>query len=169
MRGILLALAFLLAELVAHTVITSLPAPFVYFPLMLTLGVVIMNRASVPEGVTWILLAGFVAGGAHGDVLTYAAAGLVGAIASLRIFATRSVYALLGLALTVGMAFLVTRSVLGLLVSFIHTDNTRIPVSINDGMWTMLLLLAGVYGAFVIIVMGKRWFKTTFIVRDPRL
>ncbi|MEK7459011.1 MAG: hypothetical protein AAB663_01250 [Patescibacteria group bacterium] len=168
MQGLWLALSFILASIIATTAIPSLPEPFVFLPIMLAGGIVVMNRIGVVQGTLWLVLSSVVlatAGTSSGRVVTTLIATAVGVVLAERVFAKRSVYALLGLGATTGAVYVV----LGLahrVVARMLDDVSAVGMNVREAWWTWLLLMFSVYAAFVVAVAVTQWLGKRFLVRE---
>lgn len=168
MEGAWLALTFVLTSLLATTAVPSLPLPFALFPLMLMSGILVMHRLGVVHGAVWLVLAGVVlelVGTAPGRVVAYGLAAIVGVVATERVFAKRSVYALLGLGFTTGAAFVLYAWAQQLIGSWLNRARTE-GMSFIEAIWTLALLTVGLYIGFTFAVVLRRWFEKTFVVRS---
>lgn len=163
-----LGLGFILASIFATTVVPSLPEPLVFFPLLLVIGIVVMNRVDVVQGAVWLVLSGAVlsaTGTMPGRFFATLLATAMSVVLAERVFAKRSVYALLGLGATTGAVYvlveLVRRS-----IARAFGDENAVGMDANEAWWTWLLLLCGVYASFVIVVALKQWLGKRFFVRE---
>lgn len=167
MEGIWLAVGFIITSLLATTAVPSLPVPFAYLPLMLGGGILVMNRVNVVHGALWLVLSGVVlqaAGTAPGRLVGYAIAALVGYVLAERVFAKRSVYALIGLGLTTGAAFVIFESGHHIVAAWLNRASD-VGMTLREAAWTLLLLVLALYVGFVLAVELRRWVEKTFIVR----
>ena len=167
MEGAWLAIGFILASLLAGTAVPSLPVPFAYLPLMLMCGILVMNRVNVVHGALWLVLSGVVLGAtgiAPGRLLAYIATAIAAFVLAERVFAKRSVYALIGLGASAGLVF-VCVELLHRLVSNLLNSKRVVGMSAGEALWTLMLLLIGLYVGFVVTVMVRRWIGRRFLVR----
>lgn len=168
MQGLWLALSFILASIIATTAMHSLPEPLVFLPLMLAGGIVVMNRIGVVQGALWLVLSSIVlasAGTLPGRLVTTLIATAMGVILAERVFAKRSVYALLGLGATTGAVYVV----LGLThraIARMFNDVSMVGMGVREAWWTWLLLMISVYAAFVVTVAITQWLGKRFLVRE---
>lgn len=167
MDGIWLAIGFILSSTLAVTVIPSLPVPFAYTPLLLAGGIVVMNRVRVSDGALWIVLSGIVLSMydvAHGRGFSTVCAAIAGMVLAERVFAKRSVYALLGLGATTGGVFVGCEWIRHGIAQWLNFSGAS-GMSFSEAWWTWFLLLAVVYCAFVGSVTIRRVLGTRFLVR----
>ncbi len=153
--------------MLAGTAIPSLPLPFAYIPLMLICGVLVMNRVHALHGALWLVLSGAMLesfGTAPGRLLAYVCSAVVGSLLAERVFATRSVYALIGLGACTGTVF-VAVAWLHRYVLYVFSGQHTVGMSTAEGGWTVLFLLAGLYLGFVAVVTFRRFVTRTFVVR----
>lgn len=164
MRGaILLALGFVVSYMLATTLVPSLPEPLAYAPLMLACGLLVMHRAGSVVGGAWMLLGGILIAG-PGTFWLAVVAAVVGGVLAERVFAARSVYALLGLGAATGGAIAVAK-IVAAVVALIA--GTQVPMGMVFGRacWEMLLLLIMLYGGFVLLHFARRTLSTLFVLR----
>lgn len=167
MEGVWLAISFVCTSLLAATAVPSLPVPLAFFPLMLGGGILVMNRVNVLHGALWLALSGIVLGvigTAPGRLSAYIVTAAVGLVLADRVFAKRSVYALLGLGVSMGTVFVLWEWLHRLLGRILGNEHA-VGMSAGEGWWTLLLLLGGLYAGFVIAVVLRRWVGKRFLVR----
>lgn len=167
MEGFLLAVGFICASLLAVTAVPSLPVPFAYLPLMLMCGILVMNRVSVIHGAIWLVLSGGVlglTGTAPERLLAYVATAAVGLMLADRVFAKRSVYALLGLGVTMGAVFVLWEW-LHHGISHLLNPERVVGMTAGEAWWTLLLLLSGLHVGFMVAVTLRHWVGKRFLVR----
>jgi hypothetical protein len=92
--SVFLAILFVLLLTVERTVIWVLPGWIASIPLMMTAGFLVMQRAGIPEGVAWFCMLALL----RGDIIAGTIA-FVGPFLILKVFSTRSLYALFGIGL----------------------------------------------------------------------
>lgn len=163
-----LTITFLFTTLTAMTVVPSLPIPFVYTPLMLMTGLLVMHRIGVSPGVAWIVLGALMLearGITPGWLFPMCMSALLAALLVERVFATRSVYALLGLGLVTGVAAVVLYSIAKLIGGIVSGTPVAFGALLREDVWTLLLLLAGLYIGFTTIVTVREWLQRLFVVR----
>ncbi len=99
-RALFLPLLFLFSTLVETSFLESLPRPFSLVPLLFVIGVVLLHRVGIAEGVTWFVLSGLgerIFGFQEPFFWHLIVVGIVGAFLTKQTFAHRSLYALLAL------------------------------------------------------------------------
>lgn len=121
---------FFLSVVAQTSLIQSGPVNFIFFPLHLIIGLLVFHRYSPPVGSLWFLLTIPLAiwGFQPGSAWSYLSIALVGLILVNRLFTTRSVYALLGLGLTMSLLYLVINLSLGAL----HLNLTQIIIFVFE-------------------------------------
>ncbi|MBI1908026.1 hypothetical protein HYS28_01235 [Candidatus Uhrbacteria bacterium] len=164
----LLTALFLVTAVVAFAGVPSLPYPLAVFPLMLVTGLLVMHRVGVGPGVAWLVIGALVLevrGITPGWCIPVIATAFLAALLVERVFATRSVYALLGLGLVSGLSAVSLFLALSLLRTAIQGAGPTFGRLLHEGAWTFILLLAGLYVGFVTIVTFRSWVQRTFVVR----
>lgn len=167
MEGFWLAMGFICASLLAATAVPSLPVPFAYLPLMLMCGILVMNRVNVIHGAIWLVLSGVVLGvlgTAPERLLAYIVTAAVGLVLADRVFAKRSVYALLGLGVSMGVVFVLWEWLHRVIARLLNPERV-VGMSGGEAWWTFVLLLGGLYVGFVVTVMFRHWVGKRFLVR----
>ncbi|HCC83777.1 TPA: hypothetical protein DEP96_02925 [Candidatus Uhrbacteria bacterium] len=166
-EAIYLALGFASTMFVALGVIPSLPFPLMYTPLVLITGLLVLQREGVGPGIAWLLLGSLLLSIDHVAprmLIPSIIATLVAAIFANRVFATRSVYALMGLGLITGLTFSLV-VLLGALFSVIFLA-TPLPTTLLLSLLAFFLLLQlGLYLGFLAVTSLRSWTLRTFVVR----
>lgn len=166
-EAIYLALTFAFTMFVAQGVVPSLPFPLLYTPLVMITGLLVLQRQGVVVGVAWLVLGSLllaVDNVAPQILLPSLIATAVAAIFATRVFATRSVYALMGLGLVTGLAFCLS-ALGGSLLKILFSPNF-LPASLLPNLLaTFILLQVGLYLGFVVSTSLRSWTLRTFVVR----
>lgn len=116
-------------------------------PLSIIIGFLVMQRVGIVEGVAWFLALAVL----RGDIISGTIA-IIGPILTLRVFSTRSLYALFGIGLVSHATGIFILAILHTLVTTIFTVSWT--VSYTTVWLQEILLIPGLYlGTFVI-----RWF-----------
>ena len=139
-ESIYLALAFLATLFLALCFVPSLPYPLAYTPLIFITGLLVMHRTGVAPGLAWLFLGSLLLATDHVAIASFwpqffalLAAGLLAS----RVFASRSVYALMGLGLITG-AVLLLFTLLQALATLIFSGGTA-SVSLSGAqLWSFL-------------------------------
>lgn len=166
--AVFLSLGFFFTSLIAVTVVPSLPAPLAYTPLVMITGLLTMHRVGVGPGVAWLALGGLFlsfTGIAPGAFVPHVVSALVAVLLVERVFATRSVYALLGLGLVTGLCTLVVDLIVQGIGSIFDDAPRSFTGLLSHNLWTLLLLILGLYAGFVIVVAFRTWTRRTFVIR----
>ncbi len=113
--SLILASLFFLSTVLQSSLIHSWPPAWNFFPLHLIIGLIIMHRHNISTGALWFLLTIIPAlWGFHpGSAWSYLAVALVSFLLISRLFTNRSVYALLGLGITISALYLAMNLALG--------------------------------------------------------
>ncbi len=168
-EAIYLAFGFAITMLLALCIVPSLPYPLMYTPLVMIAGLLVLQREGVGPGVAWLLLGSILMTVDHVAPYTLwptIISTLVAVIFATRVFATRSVYALMGLGLITGLTYILT-VLLGALIAVIFSS-TLLPngqLSWSSLVAFFLLLQLGLYLGFMAIVSLRSWTLRTFVVR----
>lgn len=168
MQALLLSCSFFTTILLAVTFVPSLPYPFAYTPLVMITGLLTMHRVGVGPGVVWLVLGAITMQLQHTGNGWSAAIIVSSAVAVLlveRVFATRSVYALLGIGFVTGIVATIVHIVLGITSSLVGGTAFSFKALVLQNTWTLLLLLIGLYGGFVVIGTLRAWTRHLFVVR----
>lgn len=159
----------LLTVVLQATLIASWPDPLKFFPLTLIAGVIILHERSVLFGTVWISLsAAYLEWHGLGD--GYFIAGLVASLTGaglvLLVFSKRSVWALLGVAVSCATAFVLAR-VMWLTTLAAITERPAASASelASFSVWTIFLTGFGVFIFGVYIRRFLRWSKAKFMSR----
>lgn len=166
MEGIWLAIGFICTSIFSATALPSFPVPLAYTPLLLIVGVMVLHRIGIVQGMIWLVLSGTLL--LYGDgmpmrTLAYIASAVIGAFFAGRTFAKRSVYALLGLGLIVGLVFIATLWFVNATTLFFGQQSI-VQLSGYEARWTIFLLEAGLYVGFLLSVSLRTWFERVFYV-----
>ncbi len=166
-EAIYLAIGFALTMLMAIGIVPSLPFPLTYTPLVLITGLLVLQREGVGPGVAWLLLGSLLMTIDHVAPYTLwptIIATLVAVIFATRVFATRSVYALMGLGLVTGLTYSLT-VLFGALLAVIFSA-TPLPSTLLPSLLAFFVLLQlCLYLGFMAIVSLRSWTLRTFVVR----
>lgn len=109
--GVFAAILFIAAKMIEESIIQSLPLPYASLPIMVIFGLLVMHRVHQYVGVTWFVLVAITAhpwGFGGTAVLPFLVGAMIAIPLQQKIFAHRSVYALLGLGLGVYVSMVVT-------------------------------------------------------------
>lgn len=169
MASLAYAAIFLLALIFQLGFVASLPPPWGYFPLMLVIGIIVLQERSVMFGVLWLVTAGliqeFLGLGPGVFFASLVAAGVATALALL-FFAKRSFWALLGVGAGTALAYLSARLIwlIGL-QAFISTE-VYFTGMLAQGWHTFWLAMLGifVFGAYLRRLI--RWSRHKFVRKD---
>lgn len=166
-EALYLALCFALTMFVALGVIPSLPYPLMYTPLIIITGLLVMQRQSVGSGAAWLFLGSLLLVLDHVAPHFFLPTLIATVVASgfaTRVFATRSVYALMGLGLVTGLTFCLS-AFLGSLLSLLFIA-TPLPTKLLPNLLAIFLLLqVGLYLGFLAVTTLRSWTLRTFVVR----
>lgn len=149
-----LAVGFVLLLAFESSVIWAFQGWVSAIPLMVIVGFLVLQRIGIPEGVAWFCVLAVL----RGDIVAGTIA-LVGPVVTLRVFSTRSLYALLGIGLVSHAAGILTLlAIHGLMSAVFHVAWT---VHYSTVWLQELLLIPGLYFG-----MGSiRWFDRTISSR----
>lgn len=167
-QDVALALAFLVTTTIAATIVPSLPLPLAFLPLMLATGLLVMHRVGSIPGALWIVLgAGLVQGigAVQGELLPACIGAIGGAVLVERVFASRSVYALLGLGLSAG-GLVALAAIAGNVFAHLTGAAARNFGSVaGQSAWELLLLVMTLYAGFVLTSWLRRVLTRLFVIR----
>lgn len=156
-EGLFYGAGLWLTAMLSTTAVPSLIAPLCYAPLMLTTGLLVLHREGVVPGVAWLVLGAVLLGEPS---LVLAAA--VGAVLVVRVFAARSVYALLGLGVATGGVVAIAQGIgTTLRVLTGGTGGSLAPIA-----WRYVLLLALLYCGYVLVHVLRRTLLRLFVIRQ---
>lgn len=165
-EAIVLFASFLLTSFTAMTVVPSLPLPLAHIPLILITGLLVMHRVGVGPGVAWIVTGALileVRGITPGYILPLTASAGIAFILVERVFATRSVYALLGLGLVTGLVSAVVYLIVQLLKGIIYDSPVALGALVQQSISTLVLLQIGLYVGFTAIVSIRSSMRNMFM------
>lgn len=167
-EAIILFVSFLLTSLTAMTIVPSLPLPLAYTPLILITGLLVMHRVGVGPGIAWIVVGALileVRGITPGHILPLTVAAGIAFMLVERVFATRSVYALLGLGLVTGLTSVIVYSMVQLVNGMINEMPVSLSSLIQQSLWLLILLEVGLYLSFTGIVTIRSSMRNIFMMR----
>ncbi len=119
-------------------------------PLMMIVGLLVLQRVGIPEGVAWFVVLAVLRGDLVAGTIAF-----IGPVLTVRVFSTRSLYALLGIGLVSHAAGILVLFVLHVSVRAVFDVSWSVPYSM---LWLQeLLLLPGLYFG----MSGIRWFDQT--------
>jgi hypothetical protein len=145
---IALALSFCLFLMIEASGIWVFDGWFAAIPLMTAAGILVMQRVGIPEGIGWFCVLAFF----RGDFVALTIAATAPSL-TLRVFSTRSLYALLGIGLVSHAAGIGVLFIISTITSVIvHTSWT---VSYTTLWLQELLLIPGLYFGMSIV----QWFE----------
>jgi hypothetical protein len=163
-EAIYLALGFFVTLFIASCVVPSLPYPLYYTPLITITGLLVLQRGIIGAGLAWLIIGNLLLATNHVSpqtLLPQLAATVIAAFFATRVFATRSVYALMGLGLLTGLVIgLVT-----LLIALFSLATGGFVASSGSIIWSFVLLQIGLYIGFMTSISLRNWAKRTFVVR----
>lgn len=167
MTAVIVAIVFGITMVLETSAVQSLPPPYSAFPLMLIAGVIVLHRTDAVLGIAWLLLMALFAdawGEGSGAILPFLIASALAVPLKRRVFTNRSVYALLGMGLSVQVVLIVTAT----LLSLAHTVFSDTALYGQDFVATRfretLLLLGGLYLSAMGLRSASHWLKRTFYV-----
>lgn len=143
----MLAVGFLLLLTLESSVIWAFQGWVSAIPLMMIVGLLVLQRIGIPEGVAWFLVLAVL----RGDIVAFTIA-LIGPALTMRVFSTRSLYALLGIGIVSHAAgILILLATHAVLTAVFHVIwNVQ-----YSTVWLQeLLLIPGLYFG----TSGIRWF-----------
>ena len=160
------AVLFLCSLVFEHGFLYAAGIPFSFLPFHLILGTLILHRGSETVGALWFLLTALIApmiGFTQFSAWGYIAIAIAGPLLTKQLFTNRSVYALLGLGLTLFMLLNAVTAIAGL-TGFpqIEPHNVFAP-------WSFFFLMIGLYCGFVLSAYLERLLSRTFLIRSPRV
>ena len=166
MTNFVYGLLFLLTMMLQTGAVASLPAPYRLFPLGLVVGVILLHERSMLLGVLWIVASGFLLEiRGLGDGLAFAAmvAAATATLLALSVFATRSFWALLGIAAGTAVMYVVARLLWFAGVVVLTPEQIHFSVLIEQGLTTILLMMIGaiLFGAYIRRFL--RWSRDRFV------
>lgn len=156
--GLLLCGLFYLSTAIQTSLVHSLPRPFSFFPIHVIVGLLIAHRTGPQNGVIWFLLTlPFVWSGLQPGT-TWSYLWLAGSSYFLisRLFTTRSVYALIGLGLTVIVPYLA-----------INLLFDRLTFSWLEFGYFLIFVILGLYLGFIIATYLQRLWSRWVYVKGP--
>jgi hypothetical protein len=159
--GILLALTFALLHVLQQSTLHVFGAPWANIPLLVIAGIIVMQRVGIEEGVAWFLALSLLNGF---DLYAFCWA-VVGPIFLLRVFTTRSVYALIGLGI---VAHTTVSACTLILEKIIHRffDFSFIPVYHAGALAAQIpLLIPGLFLAIICIRFAEKNLFTRVYLR----
>lgn len=163
-EAIYLAFGFFITLFSAVCVVPSLPYPLMYLPLITITGLIVLQRGTIGVGVTWLVLGSSLLAinrVAPQALLPQLVATAVAVLFATRVFATRSVYALMGLSLVTGLVI----SIVALLISLLAMATSGLTIANGAIIWTFILLQVGIYLVFMATISLRNWANRTFVVR----
>ena len=146
---------FFLCLALQGSLIFSLPKPLAFIPLMFIVGVLITHRSESVYGAVWFLLSAVLLplfGAGPGTFISYIAVAIVSLLVTDRLFANRSVYALIGLGGTLFLAYAFSRFL------FFAT--------INVYLYGLLFTVIGLYFGYVASRYIERLESQLFLIRS---
>ena len=157
-KNILIGFLFFLGSIFELSLIHAMNFSFALIPLNFILGVIIMHRAGAIQGAAWFIMSGlllnFFGFDSHHWISYFTIAG-VGSFLTTKFFTNRSVYALLGLGLTLFAILFV----INLIISF-ETEQIIKILFIQ-----IFFIIFGLYFGFLASRYIENLAKSMFIVR----
>lgn len=168
-EAIALSIAFVMTSLFASSFVAAMPEPFTYLPLMMITGLLVLHRVGIFPGAVWLFGGGIylhVSGTAPGNILPLLVTAAAGAILVEKTFATRSVFALLGLGFTTGVLAGITRLLMTIWEAFSTGAALQLGAAVEREGIRLMLLIAGLYVGFVVMTSTKSYAQKLFVVRS---
>lgn len=141
----------------------TLSFPYFIIPLHFLIGVIVMHRSDPVLGAVWFALSGFflsLVGFNEASSFVYIAVGAIGYFLTFKVFANRSVYALIGL----GFSMHLTLTVLNLIIlSF--TENFNQNEYLHQQFIAQVFLIFGLYFGFIIARYIEHLATNVFLIR----
>ena len=168
-RAVLSAIALFIAVLIEDAFVSALPEPLNLIAVVFTIGVLLFHFVKPHYGAAWL-----VAGGAALDLVAlpgpsrtvaYALAALLGLFLARKVFSNRSLYALLGLGVSMFAGAIIVESIWYEVLRLIVSE----PVAFSallQAFWTRLLTFA--ITVFVAYFLSRRsvvFFQKLFFLR----
>lgn len=146
--ALLLTIMFYVLTVIESSVLWVFEGWVATIPLMTTAGILVMQRLGIAEGVAWFCILAIL----RGDVIA-ATIAFIGPWVTLRVFSTRSLYALFGIGLVSHAAGMVVLFVIATIMASVSQATWNISYAT---LWTQeLLLIPSLY--FGMNVVG--WFE----------
>lgn len=168
LRDVGFAILFLASAVFDAAFIHALGAPLAWIPFHFIAGVLVLHRSTEASGALWFLASALVLpffGFEYGHPIAYVAVAGLGVVLMRRIFTNRSVYALIGLGLTLYVAFAVVNGFTLLLNGVNHYGITWGALVRQEAL-TLLFIIFGLYGGFVLLRVLARTAQNAFYVRQ---
>ncbi|PIQ67800.1 hypothetical protein COY25_01550 [Candidatus Uhrbacteria bacterium CG_4_10_14_0_2_um_filter_41_7] len=148
LNNIFTAFIFILTAMFEVSFLHTLPFPYFIIPLHFLIGVIVMHRADPVLGAVWFAISGFFlswVGFNEANSLTYIAVGAIGYFLTFKVFANRSVYALIGLGFSMYFIFTILNLII---LSF--SDNFNRSDFLHQQFVALFFLVFGLYFGFII-------------------
>lgn len=156
------AVAFFLSLFVQVSFLSSLAPPLSYIPLHFLVGVIIFHRADFLYGLLWFTATAALMPFFHpiaGTSIAFAVTGVAGVILTKKVFTTRSLYALLGLGISLFTVFILSRWLYRLITSGFSES---IFIGAVPG---FIFVITGLYAGFFLVRYAQRIAKSMILVR----
>ena len=155
-RQFLLVILFFVTSIAQTSIMDSLVLPLNLFPLHLLVGILVLHRAGPELGASWFVASAFILPLFGFDAFpwyAYFAVAIAGVLFTTRIFTNRSVYALVGMSLSL---YLIAR-----VGQFIAQPSS---VTFQTTITAMLLIIIGSYIGFLTAKIFEKALHSFFLV-----
>lgn len=162
----LIAIVFVVTALIQVSLIHTLPDPYLTIPLHFIIGVIVLHRNDPVLGAIWFMAAGFFlswVGFDHAVWWSYFLIAAVGYFLTHKVFASRSVYALIGLGTSMYFIFSILNFIPVLLG--VSSDQSQF---ISRSFIGLLFLIFGLYFGFLITRYLEHLATNVFLIKSRR-
>lgn len=168
-RDILIGILFILSVLLQVSFVQTLGYPLELFPLHFVLGILVLHRANVELGILWFVFSAFALSltGFNTHVWwAYILIAPIGGFFALKLFVSRSVYALEGFGLLMFTIFTFLHIVpMKILNASFHTTFIISTTPFKDYLLSSIFLVIGLYIAFIFAKFLERLVHEIFLVK----
>ena len=168
MTSFISGLGFALALMVQVALIASLPAPWRFFPLLLICGIILLYERLLVIGCIWLVFQGLILelfGLGHGYVVASGATAAVGVGLVEYLFAKRSFWAMLGVALGCTLTFILVRTVWLVIFDLLLRQTGHVSSIFSSDLWVLGFAVSGVFIFGAYIQRSLAWLKRKFMSR----
>lgn len=167
MASALIALAFGAARSLEMSLVQSFPLPYAVMPVMLIAGIIVLHRVDLVLGIAWLVMMSVLAdpwGEGATTVVPFLAAAVAAVPLEQRIFANRSVYALLGMGLSLQFVVVLTAVIMAA-AHGLWSDTALFGHGfLTARIYETIMLLLGLYGGAAAFWRLSQWARRTFFL-----